>query len=255
MGTVPKNRGKKSLLMCFKPIIRINDSFSMPKQNASDPVLTYLTIANKDGVVLPNIATKIEDEEGCRSCRSKKGRYKRLAIKAAKAALKKTPLVKKIISRRKTNSLPLSKSTGNLEDASKISLSKRNRTKSMASINYTYSSTFTSSPYASSSSSIQLHDHVSSLSSHELLHSPPTPSIGTGVTNEKQSGGVERKRCFGSTTTFCMFSISLLILVVWGKFPAILWTSIWFYLVPPSRGTHCNAGSFSEESELLEASL
>lgn len=41
--------------------------------------------------------------------------------------------------------------------------------------------------------------------------------------------------CCVSNMVLCMFLVSLLVLILWGKFVAILCTSILFYLVRPSR--------------------
>lgn len=116
------------------------------------------------------------------------------------------------------------------------------------------SAIFTSSSLTSSSSSRT--DQTSGSSSHER-------GI-VEVTNQKQLCGVEERgieeycgveerrreeEYYSSNTSMCMFLISLLVLIMWGKFFATLYTSIWLYLMPPRRIRPCNEGDLSAENE------
>ncbi|KAJ1383780.1 putative transmembrane protein [Sesbania bispinosa] len=261
--SMPTNKSKKSLFMCFKPVVGVDDSFKhsrkRSKGNVTDPVLAYLAVADEDGVVLSSAA-----EVGRKECRSHRKKIGRDRWQALRAAMKEKAMVKKIINRWKTkkdnwsmSSRSNSSNSSNLEgEVGKISnpqCKTTRRTNSNVSSTFGSSSgIFTSSSSLSSTSSSRTTDLASGSSSHEIYS--PKPSIPLNGTKQKQCGGVEdylkRKGNYGSNTALFMLLISLLILIMWGKFSAILFTSIWFYLVPPSRRRPCNEGvSCGGESE------
>ncbi|KAE9590661.1 hypothetical protein Lalb_Chr20g0110031 [Lupinus albus] len=150
--------------------------------------------------------------------------------------------MKKINSKKKVKKYNFSKpnsilenGTDGVEDSSKIS----NISSSYGSL-----STFTSSsPSLTSSSSSHTDQSSGSLNScHENE---------TKVTNQKQYGVVYkmRKACYGSYISMSMFFISLLVLIMWGKFFAIFYTIIWFYAMPPRATRPCNESDLSKENQ------
>lgn len=71
------------------------------------------------------------------------------------------------------------------------------------------------------------------------------------MARQKQRGIEDKKLVFDSNMALCcVFSFSLLILIAWGKFIAILFTSLWLYLVPLCGRMRCNEGDWREGSEL-----
>ncbi|KAK7324616.1 hypothetical protein VNO77_28327 [Canavalia gladiata] len=249
MESTTKNKGKKSLLMSFKSVVGVNDSF---KSKGGDPVLAYLAGANKDGVVLPPIlsltlSVKDDSRGEYGNCTRKKVRDRWQKLKAV---LNDTSLMKKIISRRKSKKADLffCKSSKNLEREASFEI-PRPKSKSTSRTNSTISSAspglspaFNSSTSFSSFNSSSI-DNDSDTSFHET-YSPSRSLCGM------QCGVKETKKghYYGSKIPLSMLLIiSLLVLVIWGKFLAILFTSIWFYLVRPRQGRPFNKNPFSED--------
>ncbi|KAK7244420.1 hypothetical protein RIF29_39241 [Crotalaria pallida] len=257
MDTETKNnKGKKSsLLTCFKPFSSEDNSFKPKrrKENTTKKVAPYFVAKDKEGVPMPEVTLSMllaatDNGGGNRWIKNNKDKWHH----AMKAALNKSSLMKKIKSRRKGNEDYLSRSSNNLQigveitnqklDSGKISNSQ---SKSTHRINSNPSSTFGSSPAFTSSPSL-----TSSSSSHtDQTSDSSSHESETEVTNEKEYGVGEgrMKRLYGSNTSMIMFFFSLLILVMWGKFSAILYTSIWFYLMPPRRIRPCKKGDFGKE--------
>ena len=72
------------------------------------------------------------------------------------------------------------------------------------------------------------------------------------MTKLKEEVGDTRKGCYtyGSNNMIvCLFLTSLLVLVLYGKFCAILCTSIGFFVVSPRRRWARNEGCVCEETE------
>lgn len=89
-------------------------------------------------------------------------------------------------------------------------------------------------------------------SSSELYPQPRSllTNDGIGVTKQKQDVGDSRKGYYGSNMVVCLPLItSLVVLILWGKFCAILCTSIGFFVVPPRRGKPCHEGTHFGENE------
>lgn len=93
-----KNRRKRYLFRCFKP----DDVVDPPRRKAktTDPLLTYITLVEKEGIVLPTIfsstltAAKGGGREGSASRRRKIGKDRSLRIcQVLIAALNHTSLV------------------------------------------------------------------------------------------------------------------------------------------------------------------
>nr|KYP58823.1 hypothetical protein KK1_014245 [Cajanus cajan] len=247
-----RNESKRSLLMRLKPE-SVDDKALAPKSNDIDPVLSYIAIANKNGAVLPAILSSLfgggAPEDRGHQCG---GRRRRKATwQALGAVIKGTTWMRKVMSRRKAKKA-ISKSTSNMEEASV-------KTRNPGRISLPSCSTSAnSSPLAiasSSQSSSPVHsDHASSTSTHETYSTPPSIQLnnGTGATKQKQCGVEERKKVHENSTTalYCMFAIILFVLILWGRFPAILCTSVLLYVVRPSPRKACNEGGLCGESGL-----
>ncbi|KHN36770.1 hypothetical protein glysoja_001501 [Glycine soja] len=246
-STTQKNKSKKSsLLMRLKPVMGFDDSI-MPNRNGDDPVLSYLAIANKDGAVLPAIfssmfggAEDLGEKCGCR----------RRKWQALRAVFSGTTLMRMAIKRRvNKGKLSLTRTTSKLEETNgKISNPKCKstcRTSSKVSSTFGSSSTLTSSSPSSSISSVRT---VSSSSTNEKL-SHSIPLNGTHVMKQKQCGVEDKKKGqnYGSNIALsCMLSITLLILILWGKILTILFTSMCLYLVPFGSRRPRNVGGYVE---------
>lgn len=177
--------------------------------------------------------------------------------------------MKKIICRWRTNKKnSLSRSSTKLEAETGGKHKTTSRIDSNVSStnfgSYSAFSTSSSNLLSSSSSSSSRADYVSGISSsHDINSSPIVPTLNNGTDHvstkqNKQNSSVEDRRGkgnhSGSNMALCMLLISLLVLILWGKFVAILCTSIWFYLMPPiGRRRPCNnyeeGGSESEFDE------
>ncbi|XP_019425962.1 PREDICTED: uncharacterized protein LOC109334572 [Lupinus angustifolius] len=236
--TINNKCKKHSLLMCFKPIVPKDKSFNPNTKNDQTIInqgCTYIRVEDKNGDMLPELSSAY----GGRRENSKD------IWRALKGALKLASLMKKINNKRKVKKYNLSRQnsildngTYGVEDSSRIS--KFQRTNSNISSSYGSSYAFTSSPSLTSSSSSRTDQSSSSLdSSHENE---------TKVTNQKQYSVKDniRKTCYGSSyISMFMFFISLFVLIMWGKVFAILYTTIWFYVMPPSP---CNERDLSKEN-------
>jgi len=142
----------------------------------------------------------------------------------------------------------MSRSMNNLEESTrKISIPKCKccyRTCSNVSSTFSSSSPRPSYHLTSTVSSLS-NSQVSSFSTQQKIPS------SNGLTKQKQCGVEDNKVLSDSNISLCcVFFISLLILIVWGKFPAILFTSMWLYLVPRGGRMACNEGGWCEESVL-----
>ncbi|RDX81993.1 hypothetical protein CR513_37264, partial [Mucuna pruriens] len=233
MESTPKNKPKKSFL---KPVIAIYDSLAhpMPKHNASDPVLSYLAAADKDGTVLPAVFSSVFAAADC-GCRRRK------KWPSLRTALNENTLTRMVIRRRKANKnkISLTRTSSNLgETNGKITNPKCKVT--------ARSSSFASSTFGVSSSAC-LSSSISLLRGDDETYSASIPLNAThAVTKQKQHGVEYRKKGdYGSNTALCMLSMTLLIMIFWGKFVAILCTSMWLYLVPRYRRKPCNEGGDS----------
>ncbi|KAL2331499.1 hypothetical protein Fmac_019080 [Flemingia macrophylla] len=220
MEATAKNEGKLSLLMRLRPesVVHHNGKSLQPKSNAIDPVLSYMAIANKNGAVLPAILSSLirggPPENRGQQCRRKNNTWLTL-----RSAFNGTTLMRKVINRSK-----LKKNTSR---SSKIPLGSKLLPSTSTS---TYLSPLTTSSSSLGSSST-CSDH---LSTHET-YSPPSISLNNG-TGATKCGVQERKRVHHNSTTalYCLFSISLLVLILYGRFPAILYTTVLFYVVRPT---------------------
>ncbi|KAE9585233.1 hypothetical protein Lalb_Chr25g0286821 [Lupinus albus] len=259
MDTKTKNnKGKKSsLLMCFKPVVAKEKSFKskIRKNQTTNQVATYVRVDDENGGVgLPELSSGFEVADnggGSRRRENSKDIWQTL-----RAALNQTSL-NKINNKKKTGKDDLARSNRSLENGTdirnrkhydvegKISKSQddsTHQTNSTLSSSYGGSSTFTSSPSLTSSSSSRSDQTSGSLDSSN--------ENGTKVTNQKQYCVEDNKRwkaCYGSYISMCMFFISLLILIMWGKFFATLYTTTWFYVMPPRPTRPCNERDLSED--------
>ncbi|WJX73426.1 hypothetical protein P8452_57208 [Trifolium repens] len=245
------NKGKnhkKSLLTCFKAVVAVDDDDDNVKpqrrrkrNGTTDPVLAYLAAADEDGVVLFSTAAK----EECGSRRRKRGRD---TWHALRMAFNDTSLMKKILSKRKAKKDSMSRSNSNTESETINKLKPTRRTTSNTSSNIANSPTLFSSTSSLNSTTSSYHDHMSNTSSHEVNNIPkPPPLKGTNCSVSKKSSFVEDKS--KRNIALCMlWIISLLVLILWGKFFAILCTSIWFYFVPFRQRRKCKGviGSYRE---------
>ncbi|XP_057450478.1 uncharacterized protein LOC130742393 [Lotus japonicus] len=189
------------------------------KPKTVDPLFSYIAVAEKQGSFLQTIlssactAAKGEGKES--ACRRRKiGRSCRRALMAA---LNHTSLGKKIVKSRKIKKdTAFSKSRiGKLEEGDRISNIEQKTTTPAFTV------------YSSSSSTCLS-------SSQGTLALVSFPMNGFGVKKQKQLDVRDsRKGYFGSTTAMCLLLLtSLLVLILWGKFCAILCTSIGFFVVP-----------------------
>jgi len=112
-----------------------------------------------------------------------------------------------------------------------------------------FSPAFTPSTLSSCTcSSISQGTHVWG-SSSDLYPNPPMNGIGV-----KQEVGENRKKYFGSNmSAWLIFMISLLGLVLLGKFCAIVFTSVGFFVVPYCQRKWCNEGYTYEESNEFDS--
>jgi hypothetical protein len=137
--------------------------------------------------------------------------------------------MKRILGKRKTKKDSKLISNNNTESEIINKLKPAHKTISTTSSNIANSSNFSSQLSLNSTTSSYL-DQMSNTSSHEINNIPkPPPLKGTCVVSKKNSFVQDmRKR----NIALCMlWIISLLVLILWGKFFAILCTSIWFYFV------------------------
>jgi len=157
-----------------------------------------------------------------------------------------------VVKRRKANKnrLSLSSTSVHKENTEKISAPKPNKSGYGTCSNV-------ASPICSSSSraSYRLTSSVSSLSTgHVSRFSAPQALPSPNVVAKPKQRGIDqdKKVVYDSNMALCfVLSFILLILMVWGKFIAILFTSLWLYLVPRcGRRARCNQGDLCEGSEL-----
>ncbi|XP_019442364.1 PREDICTED: uncharacterized protein LOC109347091 [Lupinus angustifolius] len=266
------NKGKKSsLLMCFKPVVAKDKSFKskIRKDQSTNQVATYVKVDDERGGDV-----SLEFSSGFEAADNGGGSRRRENSKdiwqTLRAALNQTSLVSlffvfkmrflssfnKINNKRKASKDNSVRSNRSLENGTektnqkhydvegKISKSQSNsthRTNSNISSSYGASSAFTSSPSLTSSSSSRSDQTSGSLDSSN--------ENGTKVTNQKQNGVQDKrwKSCYGSYISMCMFFISLLVLIMWGKIFATLYTIIWFYVMPPGPTRPCNERDLSED--------
>ncbi|CAL0326592.1 unnamed protein product [Lupinus luteus] len=240
--------------MCFKPVVARDKSFkSKIRKDQPTNQVAIRVDDERDGVVLPESSSGFEVADnggGSRRRENSKDIWQTL-----RAALNQTSLNKKN-NRRKRSKDDLAKSKRSSENGTeitnqkqydvkgKISKSESNsthRNNSNISSSYGGSSAFTSSPSLTSSSSSRSDQTSGSLDSSN--------ENGMRVSNQKQHGVEDKKwkSCYGSYTSMCMFFISLLVLIMWGKFFAILYTTIWFYVMPPRPTTPCNKRDLSKD--------
>ncbi|XP_047166738.1 uncharacterized protein LOC124835786 [Vigna umbellata] len=236
-----KNKAKRSLFTCLKPATCVMDvlpsSAPVLKRSARDPVLSYLAVADKHGAVLPAMLSSMFGVGDMCGIRRRKW-------KAIRSALNETSLMSLVVKRRKANKnrLSLSSRSMNKENTETISFPKpKSGYGNVASSICSSSSRAYHLPPSVSSPST---GHVSSFSTQQALPSP------NGVARQKQ----RKKLLYDSNMALCcVFSISLLILIVWGKFIAILFTSLWLYLVPLCGRMRCNEGGWCEGNEIAKS--
>ncbi|CAL5200799.1 unnamed protein product [Lathyrus oleraceus] len=256
---INKGKYKTSLFRCFKAVVDEGDDFKPLRRRyrnattVTDPVLAYLVAADVDGVVLISTTAAIEE---CESHRRKGGRD---TWHSVKMALNETSLMRRIQSRRKTRKSHVSRSNINptsyaLQTPQKENLKIINkhkstgRTTSNTSSNIVNSSTiFPSSPSKSSTTSSNI-DYVSNTPSHEINIIPKSVLNGTnGVSKKNDIVEDKRKR---NIALSILWIFSLLVLILWGKFFAILCTSIWLYIVPSRQRRECKEeGSLYTEND------
>ncbi|CAJ2645375.1 uncharacterized protein LOC123899096 [Trifolium pratense] len=259
-NTIPPintNKNKRHLFKCFKP----DDVVESPRRKArtnSDPLLSYLVVAEKQGMVLPTMlsstmtGSKGGAPDGSASRRRKFGKEKSHRLRQAIIrALNHTSLGKKFINRTKINNNEntWSKSSrfNKLEgEGDKISNTNHKeepqRINSFNDSSSHHSPTFTPSTLSSSTcSSRSQGSHIWGFSS-ELY---PTTMNGIEVKQEV----VECRKYFGLNMGLCLlFLTSLLVLTLLGKFCAILCTSIGFFVVHYWQKKWCNEEDMCEES-------
>ncbi|CAJ1957058.1 unnamed protein product [Sphenostylis stenocarpa] len=236
-----KNKGKRSLLTRLKPTMGLMDvsplSSPVSKRNPSDPVLSYLAVADKDGAVLPAMLSSMFGVGD--KCENRRRKWK-----AIRSALNETTLMRLVVKRRKANKnkLSLSGSSKDMEETSPKFSNPKTKITYRICPNVSPTSCSPSSSRASTSS-LPSPGHVSSFSTHQALPSPK------GVTKEKQCAVEDRKKTLydSNIALCCLLALSLLVLVVWGKFLAILFTTIWLYTVPLGGRKICNEGGLCGE--------
>ncbi|XP_004509977.1 uncharacterized protein [Cicer arietinum] len=209
-----KSRSKRHhLFQCFKP----DDVVDPPprrKAKNSDPLLSYIALAEKHGIVLPTVLSSAlmaakGGGDGSASRRRKIGKERSLRIRQVLiSALNHTSLGKKIINRSKTKKNTWSRSrmsklggeadhnTSNTNPKVPYGTYSSNPSKKYGNNSYTSSShcsppftpsTLSSSTFSSNSQGTQV------LGSSFVLY--PNPMNGIGV---KQDVKESRKGCFGS---------------------------------------------------------
>ncbi|RHN75210.1 hypothetical protein MtrunA17_Chr2g0318691 [Medicago truncatula] len=141
--------------------------------------------------------------------------------------------MKKILSRRKRKKDSMFKSNNDtkLEIINKHKTTTHETTSNTSSINFGSAKMFSSSSSLNSSTSSHS-DRMSNSSTFEINNTPKPPSLtGTNGISKKINSVVDDKR--KRNIILCiLWIINLLVLILWGKFFAILCTSIWFYLLP-----------------------
>jgi len=124
------------------------------------------------------------------------------------------------------------------------------RTNSNTSLNNIGSSAMFSSTSSLNSITSSYPDHMPNTSSLEINNIPkPPPLNGTNGASKKIGSVVEDRR--KRNIALCMlWIINLLVLILWGKYFAMLCTSIWLYFVPYHLIWKCKEGVSSyKESE------
>lgn len=156
--------------------------------------------------------------------------------------------MKKIHSRRKTKKDSISRSNTNTtfgalrtpQQLNPYIINKNKPTRRTASNTFsdiTNSSTIFSSSPSQSSIISSNSDYVSNTPSHETNIIPKPPSLN-GTNGVPKNNIVEEKR--KRNVTLCILWIfSLFVLIFWGKLFAILYTSIWFYIVSSREIRKC----------------
>ncbi|KAK7262711.1 hypothetical protein RJT34_30288 [Clitoria ternatea] len=243
--TRPKKRLKFPFFNCFKS--QHDALLPRRKKKTADPLLTYIAVAEKQGMVLPTIlssaltAAKVADVDG-RTNRRKKSENDNSLRQALVEAFNHSSLAKKIFYRRK-------KDKDKLEGGDKISKKEREITRGTNS-NTCSSSRFSPAFTPSSLSSISTSSSSTSTSTLASGSSPePYPPKSLPINGERE---MKQKQCtyFGPNMGLCLlFIISLLVLILWGKACAIVCTSLAFFVPPTRRRRPYKEGSICEENE------
>ncbi|XP_058772139.1 uncharacterized protein LOC131645971 [Vicia villosa] len=228
---IHKNKSKRHLFKCFKSD-NVVDQSPRRKEKTSDPLLSYIALAEKQGRVLPTIlssiltAAKCGSGDGSPSRRRKMGKQKSLRIRQALiAALNHSSLGKKIINRTKANK--------NKNNWGKSRLTKIGEGDKITNTNHkqvqegTNSCTnpssdslpaITSSTLSSSTNSTSSQGSHVSGSSSDLNRNPSMNGIVV-----RQEDGESRERSFGLNISLCWhFIISLLFFILLGKLYTLL---------------------------------
>ncbi|CAL5196866.1 unnamed protein product [Lathyrus oleraceus] len=234
---IHKNKSKPNLFKCFKSD-NAADQPPRRKEKTSDPLLSYIALAEKQGMVLPTVlssaltAAKCGSGDGTPTRRRKMCKQRSCRIRQALiAALNHTSLGKKIINRTKANKNK-NKNNGGKSKLNKLGEGDNNisntNPKQVHEVTNSYtnppqsssdfSSAFTSSTLSSST------DSTSSQGSHVWSSSSdlnPSPSMNGIVV--KQEVGESRKRNFGLNMSLCChFITSLLFFLLLGKIYTLL---------------------------------
>ncbi|KAK7312956.1 hypothetical protein VNO77_37233 [Canavalia gladiata] len=211
--TRPKTRGKFRLFRCCS--ISQDDVVSpRMKMNNSDPLLTYISVAERRPVSLPSILSSVftvakgGSGESSPSPRKKLGKDKSIR-QVLIAVFSHMSLAKKIGSKRKTSNGYLSKSSSrNLEGESE----------KICNTEY-YSSN--ASSFIQRSGSLRINEDS------RKLNSGPNVAL-----------------CF-------LFITSLMVLIMWGKLCAIVCTSTGFFVVPHRQRKPSNEVARCESSKSI----
>ncbi|KAL4390552.1 hypothetical protein HN51_011489 [Arachis hypogaea] len=293
--------GRGCMFHCFRPDSFLDDDVSFdyatPSQEAEngDPLLGYIAVAEKQGVVLPKLLSSAwnsvkhvgsgdgggdggggEEVSGFRArMKGRNGSFRHVFM----AALNETALGRKIKRRRrrkKERLLAKSSTISNPEQqyySDKISEQERRmrvQTYSCTSNSSRNSSLFTptsiSSTSKNSTSSWGTQASTSSSEQNGTLIRSSLPLNGTWeLTTAKRkqeeivvigNSSMKKGFCggFNNMTTWLFMTCSLTVLILCGKFCAILCTSIGLFVVSPHRKRRkCNGGCLCEETDLDSA--
>ncbi|CAI8584860.1 unnamed protein product [Vicia faba] len=231
---IRKNKSKHHLFKCFKPD-NVVDQPPRRKEKTSDPLLSYIALAEKQGRVLPTIlssfltAAKCGSGDGTPSQRRKMGKQKSLRIRQTLiAALNHSSLGKKIINRTKTNKNKNSwgkSRLSNIEGEGDNNITNTNdkqvqeRSNSCTKLPSSHSlPAITSSTLSFSTTSTSSQGSHVSGSFSEL-----NPNLSMNGIEVRQEVGESRKKSFGLNMSLCWhFITSLVFFILLGKLYTLL---------------------------------
>ncbi|CAK8561451.1 unnamed protein product [Lathyrus sativus] len=233
---IHKNKSKRNLFKCFKSD-NVVDQSPRRKEKTSDPLLSYIALAEKQGMVLPTIlssaltAAKCGSSDGTPTRRRKMCKQRSLRIRQALiAALNHTSLGKKIINRTKANNNKnnwgksklnkLGEGNNNISNTNpkQVHEGANAYTNPSSSSSYDSSPAFTSSTLSSSTNSTNSQASHFSSSSSDL-----NPNLSMNGIVVKQEVEESRKKSFGLNKSLCWhFFTSLLFFLLLGKLYTLL---------------------------------